>query len=705
MENTYSDYWLDDFDFEEVDDEKAINTNLIKLAMARRAISNFVHILTNKSIPVYFNDGGDNCTDGKVVYISSDIINKEDFDPAVGLALHEGSHVLLTNFDIFKTVWQKVPRELYTHAQHLQITKEDVHALVKNMLNYIEDRYIDNYVFNNAPGYRGYYTALYDTYFNSPKIDVMLKSELYRVPSIASYEARIINFNNKNTDLDALPGLRDIAKIINLSDVDRLKTTHDRLQVAYEVSVIILKNIVEAPKRETVPTQNQSQGQETGGSGQQSTGESTTASNTEIFSSSTTNQTNSSTSVDDVLGGEDTTKVTTTKEENVKQDIGEDKNITKNKGNQIRKALEKQRDFLSGNIKKRKVSAKEKKILDAIEKSGMTLVSVGNTYTKSDGSYSVDSIIVKKLTKELINSELFPLNRLDHKEEASTTKEMTEAIGLGFIQGAALGRRLQIRNEVNTCKHMRKPTGRIDKRILSELAFDNENVFYNIDVDRYNKSYIHISVDASSSMNGNKWTTTMTAVVAICKAASMIDNLRVSVSFRSTFNSTKSSNSQLPYVVIAYDSAIDKISKVKNLFPYIMPAGYTPEGLCYESIMDHLPTSTDDNFYFLNFSDGQPYMSYANITGEFISYANENASLHTRQQVNKIRDKGYTILSYFIKDNYESLYNYNLSSVSDELDKVRKQFKTMYGKDASFINVKNIFDIAKTINKMFLDKD
>ena len=550
MENTYSDYWLDDFDFEEVDDEKAINTNLIKLAMARRAISNFVHILTNKSIPVYFNDGGENCTDGNVVFISSDIVNKEDFDPAVGLALHEGSHVLLTNFDIFKTIWQKVPRELYTHAQHLQITKEDVHSLVKNMLNYIEDRYIDNYVFNNAPGYRGYYTALYDTYFNSPKIDVMLKSELYRVPSIASYEARIVNFNNKNTDLDALPGLRDIAKIINLSDIDRLKTTHDRLQIAYEVSAIILKNIVEAPNR--VEKQSQGSPQESDGSGSQSetvTGQSS-GGGTPL---SSTKEQNSTESVDDVLGGEDTTKVATTQDEIIKQDIGEDKNISKNKNNQIRKALEKQRDFLSGNIKKKKVSAKEKKILDAIEQSGMTLVSVGNNYIKSDGTYSVDSIVVKKLTKELINSELFPLSRHDHRQEAFTTKELTEAVGLGFIQGAALGRRLQIRNEVNTCKHMRKATGRIDKRILSELAFDNENVFYNIDVDRYNKSYIHISVDASASMDGKKWTTTMTAVVAICKAASMIDNLRVSVSFRSTFNSTRAVTSPLPYVVIAYD--------------------------------------------------------------------------------------------------------------------------------------------------------
>ena len=136
-----------------------------------------------------------------------------------------------------------------------------------------------------------------------------------------------------------------------------------------------------------------------------------------------------------------------------------------------------------------------------------------------------------------------------------------------------------------------------------------------------------------------------------------------------------------------------------------MPAGCTPEGLCYESIMEHLPTSTDDNFYFLNFSDGQPYMAYTDINGDSISYVDESASLHTRQQVNKIRDKGYKILSYFIKEQYESLYNYNLSSVTTEVDKVRKQFKTMYGKDASFINVKNIFDIAKTINKMFLDKD
>lgn len=703
MENNYSDYWLDDFDFDDEVNDNAINTNLIKLAMARRAISNFVHILTNKPIPVYFNDGGDNSTCGEVVHISSDIINKEDFDPAVGLALHEGSHVLLSDFNIFKTIWQKVPRELYNYGQRLQISKEDIHILVKNMLNYIEDRYIDNYVFKSAPGYRGYYNALYDTYFNSVKIDAMLKSDLYRVPSIASYEARIINFNNKNTDLDALPGLRDIAKLINLSEIDRLKTTYDRLQVAYDVCAVILQNIVEAPQKATkVSSTSDNNGSET--DSQEGT-DSNTEENSQDAKIGTTTSASSGQNVDDVLGGEETTKVSTTDEKTVKDNIGEDPKVSKTKTNQIKKSLEKQKDFLNGSIKKKKVSSKEKKILDAIEKSGMTLVSVGNHYVKSDGKYKVDCIVVKKMTKELIDSELFPLSMIDHKGNSYASKEMINAVNEGFIKGAVLGRRLQIRNEVNTCKHMRKSTGRIDKRILSELSYDNENVFYNIDVDRYNKSYIHISVDASSSMGGSKWLTTMTAVTAICKAASMIDNVRVSVSFRTTFQTTGRS-AELPYVVIAYDSATDKISKVKNLFSYINPAGCTPEGLCYESIMNELPTSADDNYYFLNFSDGQPFMNYQDITGGPIQYAGEQACIHTRTQVNKVRDKGYKILSYFIKEEYESLYSsFSTSSISTELNNVKKQFKVMYGQNASFVNVKNIFDIAKSINKMFLNKD
>jgi len=691
MDTTYSDYWLEDFEFDEVDEQNAINTNLIKLSMARRAISNFVHILTNKNIPVFFNDGGDNSTDGKSVYISSDIVKKDDFDTAVGLALHEGSHVILSDFDIFKTIWQKVPVNLYKHAEKLQVSKEDVHILVKHILNYIEDRYIDNFVYKNAPGYRGYYTALYDTYFNSPKIDQMLKSQLYRTPSIASYESRIINFNNINTDLESLPGLRDIAKLINLSKIDRLTTPKDRLLLAYEVCEVILKNITEH-QDEAVKSSAQSVMK----------GKSTEDSSISEESKDSSESSNHNESIDEILGG-DTNQVASSNVDVVKDNIGTDPKISGSKLATIKKAIEKQKSFLEGNIKKKKVTAKDKTILDSIDKSGITLSTVGSTYIKADGSHSVDCIVVKRMNYELLSSKLFPLTSKDPMKHMPVADEnITKAVNSGIIKGTILGRKLQLRNESNTTKYMRKPSGHVDKRILSELSFENENIFYSMNVDKYNKSYIHISVDASSSMSGEKWLSTMTAVVAICKAASMIDNLRASVSFRTTFMASRGMD--IPYVVIAYDSNTDKISKVKNLFKYIRPSGCTPEGLCYESIMNELPTSTDDDFYFLNFSDGQPCMNYLDVNNNSISYRGEPAAAHTRQQVNKIRDRGYKILSYFIKNQSTSSYILGQSDIKLD-DKIHNMFKTMYGINSSFVNIKNIFDIAKTINKMFLQKD
>lgn len=665
---TYSDYWLDDDYQDDIDDNSSVNFNLIKLAVARRAVSNFVNILTGKSVPVYFTDDGDaNCTDGKTVYLSADILDKSDFDPAVGLALHEGSHVVLSDFDLVKSIWTKVPREVYDLSVPLQVSKDDTATLIKNCLNYVEDRYIDSYVYNNAPGYRGYYQALYEKYFNSSKIDLMLKSQLYRVPSIESYETRIINFTNNHTDLDALPGLRDIAKTINLSNIQRLTTPKDRLEIAIEVAKIILKNIIEYKNNKN------------GDSG----------------------DSNQSGNEQEALGGEKVESPTKNdKEIDPKNDIGQDPTVSDNKNKNIKKAVQKQKDFLSGNIKKKRVSKKDKKILDAIDQSGMTLVKSGSDYIKSDGYYSVDTILVTKLTKELIETDVFPLKYSEYNyyngsyiTKTSISPNVQKAVNAGLIMGAALGRKLQIRSEVNTTKYMRKPVGKIDRRILSELSFDNENVFHIMDVSKYKNSYIHITVDASSSMRGDKWEKTMTSVVAICKAASMIDNLRVTVSFRTTFSTSRGHNGSNPYVVIGYDSSVDKIGKIKSLFPYLYPNGCTPEGLSFEAIMKHLPkTSADTDYYFLNFSDGEPAMNYTTATGDPINYSQEPAALHTKKQVNKIAQEGYSVLSYFIKSDGFS----NPRSV--------ELFKKMYGKNASFINPNNILQVAKTMNQMFLEK-
>ena len=64
------------------------------LAQYQRAVANFVHIMTgDPTIPVKYNNNGQNMTDGKTVHLSASITEK-DFDSNVGLALHESSHII-----------------------------------------------------------------------------------------------------------------------------------------------------------------------------------------------------------------------------------------------------------------------------------------------------------------------------------------------------------------------------------------------------------------------------------------------------------------------------------------------------------------------------------------------------------------------------------------------------------------------------------
>ena len=142
--------------------------------------------------------------------------------------------------------------------------------------------------------------------------------------------------------------------------------------------------------------------------------------------------------------------------------------------------------------------------------------------------------------------------------------------------------------------------------MIAELGFGNSKVFSTTFVEQYNDAILHISVDASGSMGGDKWRNTMTAVVAICKAASMISGLDVVVSFRTTHHSGNRGGGQ-PMVAIGYDSRVDKFRKIENLWPNLYAGGTTPEGLCYEAIMnDFVPSATNRDSYFLNFSDGMP---------------------------------------------------------------------------------------------------
>ena len=273
-------------------------------------------------------------------------------------------------------------------------------------------------------------------------------------------------------------------------------------------------------------------------------------------------------------------------------------------------------------------------------------------------------------------------NNYWNEKEGPINMYYKEDVDKGIKLCTMLGKKLQVRGEDKSTIFNRQKVGKIDRRMISSLGFGNENVFQFTEIDSYKKANLHISVDASSSMGGDKWKKTMTNIVALCKAVDMISNLNVQITFRCT-------SKNKPYIVMAYDSRVDKFSKVKQMFPGLGPNGTTPEGLCFEAIMkEFVPINNDLDSYFLNLSDGQPY-----FPGEGFYYGGRTAENHTNKMVKMIESMGIQTLSYFITD-WEI----------DEDSSDARCFKKMYGKGAKMIDVTNANQITKTMNQLFLQK-
>ncbi len=737
------DFWLDvekysNFLEEGLDPKNkslVFSIDMVRLSSIRAAIASFVRILTRKVIPVYFHNSQDTFNySGKQIYISAKITTKREFDVAVGLSLHEAAHTLLTDFDVIKHAYMNVPRNIYKLSDSKSIRRASMEKFIHGMWNVIEDRFVDTYVFNEAPGYRGYYAAMYEEMWNSPEIDVLLLSDNFRYPSLKSYDFRITNFTNENTDLLALPRLEDIAEVIDITNISRLTTTKDRIDAAFKVTEIVLDCLDKQEKLEAQGGGNggksnkrkqqgladprdyfdfgddESNANESGGDEKKPDqgkkdgyGEEEKDIGTEMIKE-----------MHDVLTGKD--KHPETLKDNEKM-VGQvsDEPISKEAMKEIEDIMEKQRKFMRGEVSKEAVSDYQKALLDLIEKHGIIIVQVEVPIVVGGNAeaFKVDCIVVHKMTKELVLSGngMFPMSGASKMGEnvPEPPKEVAEAVKKGILMGTKLGRKLQIRAEVHPVKQIRRKSGKINRRQLHEAAWDAEDLFHRTHIESRPDANLHITVDASSSMGGEKWYKTMTAVVAICKAASMIDNVHVTVSFRTT---QASGDTTLPYVVLAYDSKVDKFNKVRTLFPYLVPNGCTPEGLAFGATMSLFEgiTPDEEERFFLNLSDGEPYFHMvAPETHVGLSYSGDVGASHTKTQVDKIRRIGVDILAYYIEESWGKPKDEDpevRAALEKQLDQSpnRVQFRKMYGKNAKFIDVNSIIDLAKTINGLFLTK-
>ncbi len=571
-------YWMD---LKYFDDEDPIF-----LAQVQRGITNFVKILTGKDIPVEYATSGDSMTDGEIVYIASNL--KEDtIDYTVGLALHEASHVLLTDFEYLN-------KEKGTVLKRVHNIPEEDHDNVFTLINFVEDKRIDNFVYSTAPGYQFYYEQLYRKSFYNEIVDENLQNDIFRTPSWDSYFFRIINIFNRNSNLDALPGLREVRDLLTFNRIRSMQSTRDAVEVAVKIYNIIKPHIQDEEEKED----------------------------------------------------------------------GEDKPLN-NQEYKTREQVERQKNFINSQYRKKHVHKKVKEQVNKLANSDTKI----NNYPLSKTT-SIPTLITK-------NWEEYFTGPFGHNEES---------VNKGLFLGKQLLKKLKARNTVKKDIFENQKKGKLNSSKLYQAPF-NENLFYRIEKEDYKNVFIHISLDLSGSMRGEKLAQTIQTAVAIAYAACNIKGFDVEISLRGTIDPNKSksmhSSNQVPILAYAFNSKKDSTKKLEK-FKKLTVCGMTPEGICLDQIRKDLPSpSYYQEVYLVNISDGLPNISSA-------SYNFSTAINHTAKVVNEYKKDNIGLLSYFIHDTW------------DKTQKSESTFKKMYGKSAKYIDVNNVSLVANTINNLLL---
>lgn len=668
-------------------------SKMIRLVNYRRAITNFVKIVTGQDIPVKWL-GSESHTDGKSITLTTKI-KDDNFDVVVGLALHEASHIKLSDFEYLASlavnpIFDEWYRLYPTCTQNMQLV-----PYFKGFFNWIEDRRIDHFIFSTSPGYKAYYHKMYDHYFNDKMIAKAFLSKEFRKVNPKSYELHIVNMINPLFRPNALPGLEEITKIIDLPNISRMTSTDDAFATTVQVFNVLLP-ILEAAaiqkgsSQEEMPQQLQDM-------------------------------------LEDILGaGGGDTQFENNPE--TTDDADELLDLDNAALAAIDKALTAQRDFTNGSQDIKESSKLNKKLAQKLENLANETVDVMATgdglHTKintvivrlDDRSttsnlhkcitefQAADRISVKRgvfkdfvekhpMLHEVLRADKFVhqytqtddywTDHLNRCFDPQRDRDLA-AVRQGLTMGALLGKQLRIHSEARERIDTRLHTGKIDSRRIAHAGYGMETIFQQKSVDAYKNANIHISLDASGSMDGEKWTATIQMAVAIAKAATYSRNINVQISLRGTHGSDA-------LLSMVYDSRTCDLNHLAAVMSAAQAGSLTPEGLCYEAMIKSkllIPGTPTLDSYLLNISDGQPSCD---------NYEGNEAVEHTRRQVTAIRGLNIKVISFFISTG-------DITQITQRFqnDLSGTRFRRMYGSDASVVDPQSVMSIAKALNKSFL---
>lgn len=627
---TYADYWLPDWGAGG-QGLKLESDNLLaalQLGAFQRAVSNFVYLVTNRNdIPVLFRGESKYTamTDGYGIVIG--MPNEDtDYDVVVGLALHEGSHCAYTPILEWKEL---LTTEAFTHGlfspKILSIMGSGgyVKDAFKLVVDILEDMRIDRIMHQVAPGYRPYYTALYNKYQNSPANDRALAKSAFSKPTIENYLRMLISLTNKNLKPTDLPRFQEIMDIVDFDHMHRLSDmelgpwhhyhrgstypTWTQVDPIWTMAMKILEIMVEETNHKfTSPT-------------------------------------------------------------DVAKQNGE---MTQ----ETQRHYEKQKEFIAGAVKKTRVPSPIYNVIGAIEDCQIGITDVGGPGEIIPRRIPV--LTIKNVTKKLVELPEFPFSRFYICDPAPVS-----GVSEGIRMGNMLAEQLQFRADPLVTRHSHQQHGRIDKKLIHLLGTDTSSIFAKIQVDHFTPVLLYVTIDASSSMVGKKWEQAMNLAAALSVLAEKNPLIDVVITLRGT------GSLKIPVLAVLHDSRKKKFIESRFIFEHVHPSGGTPESLCFEANLDLiLEEEGRSDIFFVNISDGFPeYTLYTEKKN--VEYKGDLAIRHTVAMMAKLREAGVKILSYFVSDpqnidqqgvqNFSRMYRQNamfidIESVPDILRTLRK---------------------------------
>lgn len=716
----HSRYWMDqdifDDDMPVKDKTEANIVRVARMSAARRAVANFVNILTSRNdIPVRFSSGKDSYTDGKSVVISADD-NPEHFDSMVGLALHEAAHVLLSDFTYLqhmrdlreqlngyrrwdgswklfdiRSIRRRDDDTMLRHALIPQLAdllpsfdiaidaSQDKYRMtakqmlndIQTIMNILEDRRIDQYVFRNAGGYRPYYMALYDRYFFTKEMSRNLRwNPDWREITVENYINRLLFSIHPDSDPNALPGLAKVIELMDIRNIDRVAVTsndwhtsaeYHHQPMLWQVANTIYAQILRYVALKDIKENTQSFPQH-------------------ISPDDIIKKTNELPNLDLDTQAAEMEEQPVDDADKMKNGKEKPKTFSKERG---RKDLQQAKDVTDGKVKKKKATKQDIAAADAMESAQAEMVDI-----KGNGIPGGQCMVTRKLTEKVFGEEWFIFGNY------GTNERVRSAMSAGKRLGQILVHRLQVRNDPVLTKNTRLPHGGLDRRLLAQLGMELTSVFQKSRVDTYKPAMLHLTLDASGSMSGRKWMKVTTIATALAYVGSKMRNVDTVITIRGGV--------QMPMVSVIFDSRKDQFASFTKWMPRLSPNGATPEGLCFKATMDMiLECKVTHDVYFINFSDGEPSFSYTLSNrrkdwsyNNYVNYCSDLAISHTRQMVKQMRESGIRVMSYYITEEHEGYH----------ATRAWQTFKAMYGEDATKVNVENAGDMIRTLNKLLISR-